>query len=230
MNMLLPAAVVLVGCAHLTGSGHLVTQERTTAAFTGVRVEGGFDATLHRGSAQKVVVKADDNLIAQVETKVEDGVLVVKLPHHSGIDHATLQVEVTAPELTRVESSGGTHVHGDGPKGTECRVEASGGTEVALKGVACESLELSASGGADVKLDGAAKKLDLSASGGVDLHTTGLKVADAKLDASGGVSGEVAVSENLDADFSGGVSLKIKGHPRVKRFGTSGGADADFED
>jgi len=203
-------------------------QERTVPAFKAVSVSGGFELKVHRGSPQKVVVRADKDIIEKVETRVVDGELKIALNGwHMHTEH--LEAEVTTPDLIGVEASGGTKVSGDGPKGKDCKVEGSGGTEIDLKGVACEGLKLEASGGANVKLAGAAKKLDMDASGGVDLDTESLQVADAKLEASGGVSGTMAVTETIDSDFSGGVTLKIKGHPRVKRMSASGGASTEFE-
>ncbi len=230
MNLSIPAAILLFGCAHVTGSGHLKTEERTVKPFTALSVGGGFEVRVHRGSPQKVVVKADDNLLDRIETKVEDGRLEVELKRNTNVSLATLEVDVTVPELTAIETSGGVKLEGDGPKGKSCKLEHSGGTEVHLKDVACDALQLEASGGANVSLSGAARRFELDASGGVDLATAALKVSDAKLSASGGVSGEVAVSETLDADFSGGVNIKIKGHPRMNRLNTSGGADATFGD
>jgi hypothetical protein len=206
-----------------------VSQERTVSAFTAVSVGGGFAMHVHRGAPQKVVLKADKDVMEDIETKVSGSTLEIRLKGnhwHTG----DLEVDVTAPEIVGLEGSGGTKITGDGPKGKDCKIEGSGGTEIDLKGLACETLKLEASGGAEVKLAGAAKKLELDASGGVDLDTRSLQVAEAKLSASGGVSGAVAVSELIDGDFSGGVTLKIKGHPRVKRMESSGGASTQFED
>jgi hypothetical protein len=226
MSALLPAAVLVVSLAH----ANLQQQERTVPAFTKVSVGGGFELKVHRGGAQKVIIRADKDIIEEVETKVVDGQLRIGLNGHWHMHTGHMEVEVTAPDLIGVEGSGGTKVSGDGPKGKACTIEGSGGTEIDLKGVACEGLKLEVSGGANVKLSGAAKKLDMDASGGVDLDTGSLQVADAKLEASGGVSGTMAVSETIDSDFSGGVTLKIKGHPRVKKMSASGGASTEFED
>jgi hypothetical protein len=226
MSALIPMAVLVVSLGHANPQ----SQERTVTSFNKVAVGGGFALKVHRGSPQKVVVKADKEVIDEIETKVVDGELRIGLKGSFHWHTGDLEAEVTTPDLIGLEGSGGTKVSGDGPKGKACEIEGSGGTEIDLKGVACESLKLEVSGGADVKLAGAAKKLDLDASGGVDLDTGALVVADAKLEASGGVSGTVAVSETIDTDFSGGVTLKIKGHPRVKKMHASGGASTEFED
>lgn len=225
MSTLLPAAVLVLSLAH----ANQAQQERNVPAFKAVSVSGGFEVKVHRGGAQKVVIRADKDIIDQIETKVVDGQLKIALNGwHMHTEH--LEAEVTSPDLTGIESSGGVKVSGDGPKGKTCKIESSGGTEMDLKGVACEALDLELSGGANVKLSGAAKKLAMDASGGVDLDTESLQVADAKLEASGGVSGTMAVTETIDSDFSGGVTLKIKGHPRVKKMSASGGASTEFED
>ena len=101
--------------------------------------------------------------------------------------------------------------------------------QIDLDGMACDALSLEASGGAGVRLTGTSKSLDLEASGGVQLETRALAVSQAKIRASGGVSGGLAIADALDADLSGGVQLKVKGHPKMARADTSGSAKINFE-
>lgn len=219
--------LALLAVLAVAGSGKLVAQERPVAAFHALAVSGGIRATVHRGATAKVVVRADDNVLEHIETTVKDGRLEVR--HKGSCTNCTMQLEVTVPSLDGLEVSGGTEVKGDGLTGAACKLELSGGARVDLTGNACDALELTASGGAGLKLAGQAKALKLSASGGVELDTRALDVKQAKVDISGGVNGRLAVSDTLDGTLSGGVALKVKGHPKGQ-LERSGGVQATFED
>jgi hypothetical protein len=224
MTLTLLAAVLAV-----TGSGKIVTQDRPVAPFHAVSVSAGLKAQLHRGATTKVTVRADDNIVDQIETVVKDGRLEVHPKGSNSFNNTTMEVDITVVGLDALESSGGTEVKGDGLAGAKCTLRLSGGARVELSGMSCERLDVDASGGAELKLAGSAKQLTLGASGGVALETRSLDVKTAKVDASGGVTGRLAVADTLEGSLSGGVSLKVKGHPK-SNLSASGSAHATFED
>jgi hypothetical protein len=220
----------LLAVLAVTGSGKLVTQERPVGPFHALSVSSGIRTQLHRGATTKVTLRADDNLIDNIVTEVKNGRLEVHPKDVWVLNNATMELDVTVASLDALEASGGTEVKGDGLSGPKCALNLSGGTRVDLGTMACEKLDIDASGGAQLKLAGSAKQLALDASGGVQLDTRPLDVKQAQIDASGGVNGRLAVAEALDAKLSGGVSIKVKGHPKVNRMETSGAAHASFED
>ena len=61
----------------LQGSGIAVRQVRTVAPFTAVDLAGSNNVIIHVGRPQSVVVRADDNLIRHVTTRVDSGTLVI---------------------------------------------------------------------------------------------------------------------------------------------------------
>ena len=55
------------------GSGVPATQTRHVSAFHEVELAGGNNVVIHVGETRSVVVKADDNLLDRVTTRVESG-------------------------------------------------------------------------------------------------------------------------------------------------------------
>ncbi|MEI9957281.1 MAG: DUF2807 domain-containing protein [Ferruginibacter sp.] len=53
-----------------TGSGNVVTENRTVDNFTGIDVSSSFDVEVKIGSPASVRVEADDNIIKYIVTKV----------------------------------------------------------------------------------------------------------------------------------------------------------------
>jgi hypothetical protein len=61
----------------VSGNGDVVTKERKTDSFTGLKVSSGIDVYLKQGSEVTVTVEADENLHEYILTEVRNGVLNV---------------------------------------------------------------------------------------------------------------------------------------------------------
>lgn len=84
------------------GSGNVITDDRTSGAFTTIDIEDAFEVTIRQGAEHRVAVSADDNIISRVNTSTSGGTLNVRLGNGS-FRNVTLRVEITAPELERIE-------------------------------------------------------------------------------------------------------------------------------
>ena len=84
---------------------------------------------------------------------------------------------------------------------------------------------LVASGGSEVIGEGEGDLLDLEASGGADVDLSEITVAEMTLQASGGASVIVTVTETVTGDASGGADVVIQGDPPFQSIDTSGGAE-----
>ncbi len=59
------------------GSKNVITQERQLPDFNSIRIKGTTDVVIRQGNKTAVVVKADDNLIENIITKVQGGDFLV---------------------------------------------------------------------------------------------------------------------------------------------------------
>lgn len=218
---LLPFALVLLlaplaaGCSmielvdnRVSGSGTLVEQTREVDDFQGVAVASGLRAEVSIGDETSVTVELDDNLLDEVETVVEDGVLHIRPVSGSFgvIPSNEVQARVTVPELRSAT--------------------ASGGARLSASGVASEDLSAAASGGARIQLEGRADHLEANASGGARVEATALEADEVEAAASGGARVEVSAAQELDANASGGARICYVGDPTVD-MNVSGGARVD---
>ncbi|MBK7862948.1 MAG: DUF2807 domain-containing protein [Archangiaceae bacterium] len=206
-----------------------VTQNRPVESFHSVSLSGGLHVTVHKGKAPALTLSGESREVEKIETFVKGGQLTVRPKNEVERSDESVKVDLTVTTLDGLEASGGVTVVGEGLASQKCALELSGGVEVDLQGLSCDALNVEASGGARLKLAGAAKTLGLDLSGGVQLETRAMSVSDAKIKASGGVSGRVAVADTLETDLSGGVSLKVKGHPRFSRNDSDISASLRFE-
>ena len=62
----------------IKGNGNVKKETREVSNFTGVSLSGNMNVQLAYGSSNSITVEGDENLLSYIDTKVEDGNLVVK--------------------------------------------------------------------------------------------------------------------------------------------------------
>lgn len=210
---------------YIKGSGKQVQEERSVSTFTKVSVQDGIDAYIRQGNAIDIKVKADQNIIDRIITKVEGNTLVVKMEKNTRY-RGNLQQEVyiTLTDLEALMSSGGSDVETEALNVEELIVKSSGGSDINLD-VRAERLSLSSSGGSDLNVKGSAKMLEVSTSGGSDLNARGLKATDCKISTSGGSDATIYVTGKLSMTASGASDITYTGSPQIVSSRSSGAAD-----
>jgi uncharacterized protein YxeA len=151
------------------GDGTVVTKERKTESFTGVRVSTGIDVYLKQGEKESLSVEADENLHEYIITEVRDGVLNVYTD--ANIREAERKrVYVTMKEVNSLKTTSAGDIIGETPVKTDrLEISASSAGDIKLEVFAREiNLDISSSG--DITLTGEAEKLngDLSSAGNLN--------------------------------------------------------------
>ena len=187
------------------GSGVPATQTRDVPAFDSVELAGGNNVVIHVGGRQSVVVKADDNLLGHVTTKVQSSTLVIGNTPGSLTTKSPMSVVVTVPTLSELTLVGGGNIVVDGIK--------------------TERLTVSLSGSGNLTGSGTAGSLGVTLSGAGNAWFTQL-VADnahAVLRGSGNIF--VTASKTLDASVPGSGTINYAGNPQhVTKSVTGSGA------
>ena len=218
----LAAALVIIAissCTHaqffrtVEGHGNVVTKERKTDDFTGIKVSSGIDVYLKQGNNESISVEADQNLHEYILTEVRGGVLNVYSEYN--IRHAErMRVYVTMKEINSVKTTSAGDVIGETPINTD-------------------RLELSASSAGDIKLEVHAKKIDIDISSSGDISVTGetdvlradlssagdlnaydLRSREADVSVSSAGDADVYASERITARASSAGDINYKGDPK----------------
>lgn len=213
---------ILVDCVH--GSGSVARDERSVSTFRRVVIKGATDVVLVQGSAQQVVVEAEDNLLPLVRTAVEDGNLVIDT--RKCIENTRpVVVHVTAPELAGLTISGSGDVTGPGridAKEFDLRISGSGDVRLWL---VASDIRTQISGSGDVVLRGSARNFDATISGSGDINAADLATVRAGVRISGSGDCRLDVAEQLDVSISGSGDVGYKGPVRDVRASVSGSGD-----
>jgi hypothetical protein len=228
----------LAGCCAIpfralpvTGSGNVVTEEQDVTGFDRVNASHAFHVDITQAEEFQVVVRIDDNLRQYLRVVKRGSTLEIGLEPGGvrSIGRATLEAEVTMPELTGVHLSGASHVTIAGfSSANPLDVDASGASE--LRGdIAAADARFSVSGASRVTLSGSADDLTVEASGASRVDLSDFEVADAEIELSGASRATVSASGRLDARSSGASHLTYLGSPALGEIETSGASSIEPE-
>ena len=192
--LLLPALAVALPLAACGDDGPQTTESRDAAAFTQVVNDTSVDVRLHVGGPQRIQVRAGENVIDDVRTDVEDGVLRVEF-EHSGWGGADVEVEAWTPSLDTIHSDGSGTVEADG--------------------VSARAFTVRTDGSGGVRVRGTAEMLDLKSDGSGDAKLSGFTARAARVMATGSGTVDVRAAERLDVKMDGSGDVRYHGEPRL---------------
>ena len=231
MLVLFLAGVLLAGCGvrTITGSGNVVTQEEAITGFDQVDISHSFEVDISQGDTYGVVIRVDDNIVRYLKVVKLGNTLQIGLePNPPNIRSATLQAEVTMPELTGLDMSGASHVTITGFKSAQALVVDASGSSHLQGGIEADTVSFSLGGSSEVILTGSAQNLIMEeASGSSVVDLTDFPVVDASVKAGGKSQVTVNVSGRLDVDASNSANVYYLGDPTLGTIDTSGSATVE---
>jgi hypothetical protein len=176
-----------------------------------------------------VKLSGDENLLALIETEVEDGELVVRVKRGHRVRGEDIRVTVSTPKLKEVGASGGSTVDAQAGAQAKFSAEASGGSILTVSRVDASEVEVEASGGSRVTLKGRADAVDAEVSGGSVVRADDVEMASLDVEASGGARIEAGPSKRLHGDLSGGSVVRLSSSPAQRDVETSGGSGVELD-
>ena len=195
------------------GNKKVVTKERKTESFTGVKVSAGIDVYLKQGNNEAVSVEADENLQEYILTEVRDGVLNVYSEYNIR-DAERKRVYVTMKEVNSIKTTSAGDVIGETPiKSDRLELSASSAGDIKLD-VYAKDIDIDISSSGDITLSGETDKLKVDLSSAGDLNAYDLKAREADVSVSSAGDADVNVSEKIIARASSAGDINYKGDPK----------------
>lgn len=115
MKQILKALILIIpflSCEKevIVGSGSISTEQRSLANFTKIEVQGRTAVTVQYGTNFKVEVKAYQNLLPVLETKLVGDALQIGYKSNVSVTNDKSEVIVTMPFLTRFSTMGDSEI------------------------------------------------------------------------------------------------------------------------
>jgi hypothetical protein len=191
----------------------VVSRERKTDSFSGVKIGSGIDVYLKQGNNVTVTVEADENLHEYILTEVRGGILNVYSEYNIR-DAERKRVYVTMKEVNSLKTTSAGDIYGEGPINTE-RLELSASSAGNIKIEAhAQDIDIDISSAGDITLTGETDKLraDLSSAGNLKAYDLKSRVADISVSSAG--DADINVSERITARASSAGDINYKGDPK----------------
>jgi hypothetical protein len=181
----------------ITGSGHVVTENRAVSPFTAIRAETSVEVVIDRTGTASLSVTADDNLVSLFTAEVRDGTLYLAEAKGKSFQTKKAVYRVTVADLRAIE----------------CR----GSGDVEANHLDIPALAVTVAGSGDVKLAGRADDFTLTMKGSGDVDAAGLVAKRAKVVMAGSGDAKVNAADTLDIQMSGSGDLEYRGSPKVTK-------------
>jgi hypothetical protein len=199
----------------IEASGNMAEEVRALGEFTRVELSGSGTVEIVSGESNSVVVRADRNVLSNVETEVRDGVLRLNVKSGVRFSGAPVAYTVSAGLISGVKTSGSGNIRIRTPLAAaevELRSEGSGKIEAPVK---TKSLKVLIAGSGDVELDGAAESVSLAILGSGSVKAPALSGRSVKANVAGSGDVELGIYESIDANIAGSGDVVYAGSPRV---------------
>jgi hypothetical protein len=202
----------------VTASGKVASETRPGKDFRGVAMGVPGTLVVRQGAPAAVSVEADDNLLAEIETVVEKGVLKVRFKRRLDVSgRPTIRLLVTNPVFDSLEVSGSGDILSESIRSDALQLSVSGSGDVKIARVEAQSLTIAIAGSGDVRVAGQAGEVAARIAGSGDVEAARLESRRAKVSIAG--SGDVSLwaKESLEVSVAGSGSIRYYGDPSVTK-------------
>lgn len=199
----------------IKGTGPVVKKTLDLANFSGFELAVAGDVYLRKGTKAAVTIEGQENILAEIVTKVEDGFWRIRF-NRAVSYREPLKIYITLPSITVVKLSGSGDIHGQSEftNLNALTVAISGSGNINLK-VGTKALDASISGSGDLTLEGTTQDFDLRISGSGDFMGKNLTTTAANIGISGSGNASIYATEQLDIRVSGSGDVGYRGRPRI---------------
>lgn len=199
-------AAALTGCDTIYGSGRPFEETRDLPPFDSVVVAEGLAARVGIGP-QEVSLRGDDNIVPEVLTTVDRGVLRISSDHDLEPD-VPLDIVVTAPHVQEAAAESGAYLEVD---------------------IDADEITLRSDSGSAVVASGSVGQLNAIATSGSSLDAARLAAAWVMLQCESGSEMVVRASEGASGSVVSGSAATVLGWPAVRSVHSASGSEVSYE-
>ena len=201
----------------IDGSGVYLEENRPVSSFDGIRLLSVASVFVEQGSSEQVMVRAEDNVISHIQTRVSGGVLEITTESGISFDNTgPIQVFVTARDLGSLELEGVGEIQAMGLGFSRLDLSLNGTGSLDLSDAHGDRLEVRMDGVGEIEISGQVTEQKAEVFGIGDYKARKLQSLRADISVHSLGSATVRVSERLIATVRGSGSIYYHGNPIVE--------------
>jgi hypothetical protein len=203
------------------GSGKVVTETREVENLRAISLSYPAEVVIQQGKVESVRLEAEDNLIGQLSTEIENGTLILRNNENDWARRVNptkpVRITIQVKDLQELDFSSAGTVRIEKLATEAFSVRVSGAGSLTMEQLNVRKLDCRLSGAGNIQANGTADDLKLVISGVGSFDAAGLtsQTADARI--SGAGSATVRADRELSASISGTGSIHYYGNPRVSQ-------------
>ena len=199
------------GCVR--GRGSQISEARFITNFTSVTNATSANVVIVQGTTYEVEVRAQDNLLDEVSTKVRGNELLIDT--RRCINNADIDIFITMPQINGLSIIGSGDIFGDNTwqvNDLDLKVIGSGDMDL---DVDADDIDIEIRGSGEITLFGTADDCRTDITGSGDLRSFNLVADDHRVTIFGSGNAQVFASDQLDVTISGSGDVLYKGSPFI---------------
>ena len=205
--------------------GALVEENRTISGVSGVELATIGDLHIEVGSSESLTVKAQENLMEYIETKVVGGNLIIGVP--SDVEMKSLKpidYYLTVKDLDMIKILSSGNIEAPDLEAEQFSVSINSSGDVTMGDLNADTLEVDINSSGKLDIAGGEIKtqnIRINSSGKYTAKDLVSDEADVQINSSGSVT--IWVKENLTATINSSGDVRYRGNALVDASGSSSG-------
>lgn len=210
-SLLLSVLFTLTGC--IEEAQPVITKDYDLKDFTKINLGDAFRIDIKKGSEFKVRAEGEQDDIADLELKVENGTLTGRYrPGSKSHDRVRLRIELPVLIFAHLHSATRSSLTGFNDAEQDLEIEVSGSSALSAN-LDCKRLLIKVSGASEVILTGGAERLIADVSGKSLLKASNFPVEVCNVDVSGVSQSTVFARLALQGTVNGNSKVRYFGNP-----------------
>ncbi|MBJ6118574.1 DUF2807 domain-containing protein [Pontibacter sp. BT310] len=197
--------------------------------FDHINIAGHYHVQIKQGNRHQVTVRGSQREINKMEVRENGGELTIESEDkvfNLFEDHEPVLIQITVPDLQRLELSGAIKADVIGINTNELDLELAGAVKAAIN-VRARTIRADIAGATSTRFTGTTDRLELDAAGACKVNAEQLRASDVRVEASGANKIDVYATSSLTADASGASRISYKGNPASKQINADGASKVE---
>jgi len=178
----------------IIGNGIIKKENRVLQTFDEIKIDGSMDLIAICGTAQKVELEADSNLISLIKTDVIDKTLHV----YSENNYSSKNNQVIYISIDNLS-----------------KITLNGSSSIKISDLSNELFEISINGSGNIKADGKTKVFNIDINGSGSIQSEKLEAKNVYVNISGSGNAEIKAIDTLDISITGSGNVIFSGDPNI---------------